>query len=246
MLIGKSVFAINMGGHRPALDKTLPMVLCFQARIIMGYHKAGSDGWSTQWRNNDWLWKHIPSSRFYMNMDLIIHESNSADLESLLAVERAAFGSEEEAELVRNLLNDPSAEPRLSLLALQKQQAVGHILFTRGYLNPEIDLKVSILAPLAVIPEYQKQGVGGSLIREGLATLEEDGVDLVFVLGHPSYYPLHGFKPAVSAGFEPPYYIPPEFTDAWMVQALKPTSRGSYKGQVKCAETLDRPEYWGE
>ena len=174
-----------------------------------------------------------------MNKDLIIRLSNSSDLDNLLEVERAAFGSEEEAELVRNLLDDPSAEPRLSLLALQKQQAVGHILFTRGYLNPEIDLKVSILAPLAVIPEYQKQGVGGSLIREGLAALEEDGVDLVFVLGHPSYYPLHGFKPAVSAGFEPPYYIPLEFTDAWMVQALKPTSWGSFKGQVKCAETLD-------
>ena len=143
-------------------------------------------------------------------------------------MERAAFGSGEEADLVRNLLNDPSAVPRLSMLAFHKQRAVGHILFTRAYLVPEIDLSVSILAPLAVIPEYQKQGIGGSLFREGLAILEKEGVDLVFVLGHPSYYPLHGFKPAVSAGFEPPYYIPPEFTDAWMVQALTPAGLGSY------------------
>lgn len=181
-----------------------------------------------------------------MITNIDIRESNISDLDNLLAVVRAAFGSEEEAELVRNLLNDPSAEPRLSLFALQKKQAVGHILFTRGYLDPEIDLKVSILAPLAVIPDYQKQGVGGKLIKEGLAILEKNSVDLVFVLGHPSYYPLHGFRPAVPEGFEPPYYIPPEFTDAWMVQPLSPTRWGSYQGQVNCAETLDRPEYWGE
>ena len=181
-----------------------------------------------------------------MKTDLIIRESNSSDLEDLLAVERAAFGSEEEAELVQNLLNDPTAEPRLSLLAFHKQRAVGHILFTRAYLVPEIDLSVSILAPLAVIPEYQKQGIGGILIKEGQEILEKKGVDLVFVLGHPSYYPLHGFKSAVSAGFEPPYYISPEFTDAWMVQALTPEGWGSYQGHVNCAEALDRPEYWGE
>jgi len=181
-----------------------------------------------------------------MNSDLIIRESTPSDLDNLLAVERAAFGSEEEAELVRNLLDDPSAEPRLSLLAVEEQQVVGHILFTRAYLNPEIDLRVSILAPLAVIPDYQKQGVGGSLIKEGLAILEKEGVDLVFVLGHPSYYPLHGFRPADPVGFEPPYYIPSEFSDAWMVQALNPTCWGSYQGQVNCAQALDRSEYWGE
>lgn len=179
-------------------------------------------------------------------MELTLRKTNSDDLESLLAVEREAFGSEEEAELVRNLLNDPTAEPRLSLLAIHEQQAVGHILFTSAYLDPEFDLQVSILAPLAVIPDYQKQGIGGKLIRKGLSILDIDEVDLVFVLGHPSYYPLHGFKPAIQAGFDPPYYIPPEFTDAWMFQALTSISWGSYRGQLRCAQTLDKPQYWGE
>lgn len=178
--------------------------------------------------------------------NFVIRESGPTELDELLAVERAAFGSEDEAALVRNLLNDPSAEPRLSLLALQQQQIIGHILFTKAYLNPEIDLNVSILAPLAVVPDYQKQGVGGRLIKEGLAILEKEGVDLVFVLGHPSYYPLHGFKPAAPAGFEPPYYNPQEIADAWMVLSLSPTHWGSYQGQVKCAESLDRLEYWRE
>lgn len=212
----------------------------------MGYHNSGSDDWYTQWRMNDWPWTNISSSRFSLITDFFIRESNLSDLDDLLAVERAAFGSEEEAELVRNLLNDSTAEPRLSLLAFQEQQAVGHILFTRAYLDPVIDLIVSILAPLAVTPDYQRQGVGGYLIKEGLEILKKEGVDLVFVLGHVSYYPLHGFKPAIPVGFEPPYYIPPDFTDAWMGQALNPTRWGSYLGQVKCAETLDRPEYWGE
>jgi len=181
-----------------------------------------------------------------MELNLCIRESAPAYLKDLFEVERRAFNSEEEADLVRELLDDPSAEPRLSLLAVYEERAVGHILFTRGYVDPEIDLKVSILAPLAVLPEYQKQGIGGRLIKEGLAILGKRGVDLVFVLGHPSYYPQHGFKPAVPAGFAPPYYIAPEFTDAWMVQPLNPTCWGSCQGQVKCAQALDRPEYWGE
>lgn len=65
-----------------------------------------------------------------MNTEMIIRQSSSSDLEILLTVERAAFGSEEEAELVQNLLNDPTAEPRLSLLALQEHKAVCHIRFS--------------------------------------------------------------------------------------------------------------------
>ena len=103
-----------------------------------------------------------------------------------------------------------------------------------------------ILAPLAVIPDKQSRGVGGRLIREGLRLLSESGVELVFVLGHPEYYPRHGFKPAGALGFEAPYSIPDEHADAWMVQELCPGVIGRVSGKVMCADVLNQPEHWRE
>jgi predicted N-acetyltransferase YhbS len=70
------------------------------------------------------------------------------------------------------------------------------------------------------------------------------GVALVFVLGHPGYYPKYGFAAAGSKGFEAPYPIPPEHSSAWMVQELQPGTIECISGQVICAETLNDPKYW--
>ena len=176
-----------------------------------------------------------------------IRESTVSELSDVLNVERLAFGSDKEAELVRGLLDDPSAVPTLSLLAFEDDEAVGHILFTRVRLDgaPE-DIGAALLAPLAVLPENQKQGVGRRLIENGLARLKEAGVALVFVLGHPGYYPRCGFTPAGRLGFEAPYPIPEKDAGAWMVQALREGVIGNVKGRVVCADALDKPEYWRE
>ena len=71
-------------------------------------------------------------------------------------------------------------------------------------------VSVRILAPLAVLPEAQSTGIGGQLIKEGLNQLKKSGVDLVFVLGHPDYYPRSGFTTAGVLGYEAPYPIPEE------------------------------------
>lgn len=175
-----------------------------------------------------------------------IREATDSDLDDVLHVERAAFGSEEEPELVRNLLLDPSAKPRLSLLAVEEGRAVGHILFTKASLAEKHTVVISLLAPLAVVPDFQGQGIGGQLIQSGLERLSTSGIDLVFVLGHPGYYPRYGFKPASPLGFEAPYPIPAQDADAWMVQALRPNVIGTVSGKVVCADMLDRPEYWRE
>jgi len=80
---------------------------------------------------------------------MIIREALHSDLDNVLSVERAAFGSEEEANLVRELLGDTSAKPIVSLLAFQENRAVGHILFTKARLEPKSTLSVSMLTPLA-------------------------------------------------------------------------------------------------
>lgn len=168
-------------------------------------------------------------------------------MSDVLFVESEAFGRDEEARLVKELLADPSAKPVLSLLAFKDNRAVGHILFTRARLTNIEDTESSvILAPLAVVPEVQKQGVGGKLINQGLKLLSEAGTDLVFVLGHPEYYPRYGFKPASHLGFEAPYPIPDKHTNAWMVQALRPGLIGSISGKVVCADAMNKPEYWRE
>jgi putative acetyltransferase len=176
-----------------------------------------------------------------------IRLAQETDLEDVLSVERAAFGEDAEAELVRNLLCDASAEPSLSLLAFQDDRAVGHILFTAARLSgPSTPPKISILAPLAVVPDAQNRGIGGKLIERGLQRLSESGVDLVFVLGHPAYYPRHGFEPAGRLGLTAPYLIPEKDANAWMVQALREGVIGSVRGKVLCADALNRAEYWRE
>jgi len=176
-----------------------------------------------------------------------IREALKSDLDDVLSVERAAFGHEREADLVRELLEDPSANPLVSLLAFKDDLAVGHILFTTARLtNNQNTASLAILAPLAVVPEAQKQGIGGKLIERGLQLLSTSGVDLVFVLGHPEYYRRHGFKPAANLGFEAPYPIPEKQADAWMVQALRPDIIGSVRGKIICADALNKPEYWQE
>ena len=173
-----------------------------------------------------------------------IVEASDADLGDVLFVERSAFGGEEEAELVRDLLDDPSAVPALSLLAREAEKPVGHILFTGARLVGRDDIPVAILAPLAVTPDAQRAGVGGRLIEDGIARLESAGVSLVFVLGHPDYYPRHGFVPALPLGLAAPYPITPE--EAWMVRALQPELLGRVQGTVKCADAMDKPELWRE
>jgi putative acetyltransferase len=178
---------------------------------------------------------------------MIIREANNNELATALQVESAAFdGDEEIARLVTDLANDPGAEPLLSLLAFADDQAAGHIMFSAASIENQSSLKACILAPLAVVPGYQRRGIGGALIKSGLEIQTGRGVDMVFVLGYPEYYSRHGFMPAGAAGFKAPYPIPPENADAWMVQELRPGIIGSFKGRVICCGKLDRPEYWRE
>ena len=177
---------------------------------------------------------------------MIIRQALDSDLDDIFSIQRAAFDSDECVEIVQNLLGDKSAKPVFSLVALQENKIVGHILFSRATLETHTSLSLSILGPIAVVPELQKQGIGGKLIKNGLDILSKSGIDLVFVLGHTTYYPRHGFKPAANLGFEPSYPIPEKNVDAWMVQALRPAIIGNFRGKVICADSMNDPKYWRE
>jgi len=176
-----------------------------------------------------------------------ISETTKHDLDDVLGVERRAFGHDLEADLVRDLLGDPSADPRLSLLASLDGEPVGHILFTSVTLvGAKRAVAAALLAPLAVVPEAHGRGLGRELIEEGLRLLTLSGVDLVFVLGDPGYYGRFGFEPAGRLGLAAPYPIAEEHADAWMAQALRDGVIGSVAGCVACADTLSKPELWRE
>lgn len=180
---------------------------------------------------------------------LSVRPARADDRATLRALHCTGFGPEEGpviADLVGALLDDPTAAPRLSLLAEHAGQPLGHILFTRATLAPDPGgIEARLLCPLAVRPDAQGTGVGGRLIRDGLARLRQAGAGLVFVLGHPGYYPRHGFRPcrAVAA----PYPIPARHADAWMALELTPGALESAAGStLGCAAAIDRAEYWSE
>ncbi|MFH1851668.1 MAG: N-acetyltransferase [Candidatus Neomarinimicrobiota bacterium] len=179
-----------------------------------------------------------------------IRKMNRSDITAVLQVVENAFGplhGPEVAGLTKDLLNDPSALPLLSLVAATADKISGHILFTRAGLDSNAASPATvILGPLAVSPEAQNRGVGGRLIRTGLRQLSKSGVELVFVLGHPEYYPRHGFRPAGVLGFAAPFPIPDQDAAAWMVQELRPGLIGSVNGRVLCAEALNQPQHWRE
>lgn len=108
------------------------------------------------------------------SINIQIRETNTDDFDSIMTVEKQAFGYDKEAQLVADLLADKTAKPMVSLLAFYKGEAVGHILFTRAYFDGQgAQQMMHILAPLAVKPEYQRQGIGGMLIRAGIERLQE-------------------------------------------------------------------------
>lgn len=183
-----------------------------------------------------------------MNVEnIIIREATNADFDAVMQVEKLAFGQDAEANLVADLLSDKSAKPHLSLLAFSEDEAIGHILFTKASIKTSDKPLMHLLAPMAVSPDFQRVGVGGLLIRTGLEILRQKGSELVFVLGHKTYYPKYGFMPdAGKLGFSAPYPIPEKDADAWMVQALSPDALRKYKGKIQVADKLMKPEYWVE
>ncbi len=183
-------------------------------------------------------------------MNLQIRKAVESDKQAISDIVIAAFGDEqgqEIANLITSLLADPSAQPLLSLVATTNDTVVGYILFTNAQIeNAQRLVSAAILAPLFVHPAYHNQGIGGRLIKEGLKRLKAADIELVFVLGHPSYYPKYGFSTAGIKGFAPSYPISPKNSGAWMVQELHPGVIGHISGHVICADMLNDPKHWRE
>mgnify|MGYP000212258637 CR=1 FL=1 len=142
-------------------------------------------------------------------MSLIIRPEAPADIPAVFHVNQRAFGRDNEARLV-NKLRDENAIV-LSLVAQVDETIVGHILFSPVTIRDgETEWQALGLGPMAILPEFQKQGIGSKLIRAALAELKALGHDVVIVLGHAEYYPRFGFQPAQPFGIRWEIDVPAE------------------------------------
>ena len=112
--------------------------------------------------------------------------------------------------MIERIRGSKNFVPELSLIAEKNGKIVGHILLSKIKINGEKEYESLILAPLAVLPELQKQGIGEKLITEGLKKAKELGFSSVIVVGHKDYYPKYGFEKASKRNIKCSFKVPDE------------------------------------
>lgn len=142
--------------------------------------------------------------------EISVSAEGSTDSTAIHDVVAAAFGRNDEANLVNALRESPAYCPNLSLVAHLDGDVAGYVMFTEVTLDEAPEKEALVLAPLAVDPDHQRTGVGSRLVRVGLAKAREAGYELVVLHGDPGYYRRFGFTSAIDAGFENPFDMPDE------------------------------------
>ena len=166
-------------------------------------------------------------------------EEQEGDRAGVRAVNLAAFARPSEADLVDALR--ASGCPSISLVAVEGDEVVGHVLLTPVTVEPRALERggrvrdAFALGPLAVAPRRQREGIGSELVRQGLEACRAAGHGVVFVLGHADYYPRFGFVPAASWGLACELDVPPE---VFLVTELWDGAARGWEGVVRY-----RPEF---
>ena len=172
-----------------------------------------------------------------------IREASITDSEQIRKVYLAAFDDSERAlvsSLAIDLLSEKSSPNPLHLLAEQSDKVVGHISFSPVVSQNQVI--GSILAPLAVNPDYQKRGIGSQLIRKGIEILGNQKAKTIFVYGDPDYYGRFGFQAETAKSFIPPYTL--QYPFGWQALALQEGFQDSTSVRIECVHPLNKPELW--
>jgi putative acetyltransferase len=159
-------------------------------------------------------------------MASVIRAAAQADAEAIAALNRVAFSGEDEVGIIEHLRRDGLVA--VELVAEQGGSIIGHILLS--WLPTMLDgraVKALALAPMAVQPGLQKQGIGGRLIVAALDEARGAGAQAVIVLGHPDYYPRFGFSAALTRNLASPFS-----GEAFMALELVPGALAGKKGSV--------------
>ncbi len=149
---------------------------------------------------------------------IIIRPERPEDVPRLFQVYQEAFGQDQEAVLVNSLRENHGL--LLSLVAISEASLVGGVAFSPLTLEPIVSgLHLAGLAPLAVLPAYQRRGIGSGLVQVGLQQCREQGVDAVFLVGEPEFYGKFGFGPASSFDIRCEFEVPDSY---WLAKELRP------------------------
>jgi putative acetyltransferase len=170
---------------------------------------------------------HIAAVELDTKSPVLVRDEQPGEREQVRIVNEAAFGRSDEAHLIDRLQTEGAV--LLSLVALVDSQIVGHILFSRMVVETgQGPIAAVSLAPMAVLPDYQRRKVGSQLVLCGLAQLRARRERIVIVLGHTKYYPRFGFSPEKARYLASPF--PPE---AFMALELSDGALAGIHGTVR-------------
>ena len=175
-----------------------------------------------------------------------IRPEAAGDHPSIDRVVAAAFGSADEARLVRDLRDSAGYRPELTFVAVVDGEVVGHVMISdASVMISDVSVRrdtgglarVAMLSPLAVDPAHQRAGVGADLVRAACAAADEAGEAMVVLQGDPAYYGRFGFEPSAPCDItmDLPDWAPPE-----AAQLLRlPAWDGSVTGHLVLPAAFD-------
>ncbi|MEI8017301.1 MAG: N-acetyltransferase [Schlesneria sp.] len=160
-------------------------------------------------------------------MNLTIRPENGDNQDSIQDVHEQAFGGPTEANLVMALR--AGGYVKVSLVATLNDKIVVHILFCPVTINCAVgSIEILSLAPLGVLPEFQRQGIGATLVKKGIEACQTTSYSSIVVLGHPNYYTRFGFSPKLARSLNSPFGD----GDSWMAMELFPGALSGISGAV--------------
>jgi putative acetyltransferase len=155
-----------------------------------------------------------------------IREERADDIAAVRDLNRHAFGQDQESNIVDALRANGAV--LLSLVAILNDRVVGHIMYSPVIVGGKV--QGAALAPMAVLPEYQRRGIGSKLIEAGNRRLKDAGCPFIVVVGHAEYYPRFGFRPASERGFKCEWDAP---NDVFMLLVLDEAKMKGVSGLAK-------------
>ncbi len=121
-------------------------------------------------------------------------------------------------------------------------QVIGYVSYSPILLKSSCGISGQILAPLAVSPEHQKQGIGSNLIKSGIDMLTKESVGILLVYGDSDYYGKFGFKEEIGCLFVPPY--PFKYPFGWTGMKWNATATPNTPIKFECVSALSKQNLW--
>jgi putative acetyltransferase len=170
-------------------------------------------------------------------LGIAVRPETSGDREAIRQVNELAFGRPYEADIVDKVRSSSGFLSELSLVAETEGKIVGHALFSEATVEGESrSWTVLALGPIAVLPSFQKQGIGGKMIGVGMKRAADLGYGAVVLTGHPTYYPRFGFVPASRFGLKPKFSVR---DDVFMARLLRPEGLDGVQGSFGFPPAFD-------